>query len=427
MVDAYGQIKWTGPAMPLGTNWFLTMCGIKHVAEPVPHIAAELQILPTREMLAYFNFSFAIIQAASSTFFNAYSITGVALDQYCRGVGANFYRNFHQQTLWRNKYVYGGQAEIFSSIQRWVELMTGYDYHIYNFSRDFNAQQLYPVDHDIYGIYHWLVGRSLVRLCNVFSIDNYIIERPREWGVFTPQPTGNISDDVRPDYLQQDILTITTAYGSDEWIKRWPVALYHSTLVSYCPLLLNAITQSWFRPIPDGVVYAYDTASAYNVPKQIRWLPADPNAYPTPTIIEPISTILPGTLISFDWDTNHYLAPRLVINYPAANVVQNATYQPSITFSQSGMALRMRAGEIAVTWQERPQNQLAPWQVTMPTPHPNVPHVEQIENFYNTSTHIANPIRDEMPLNTCAPSMISTPERRADNIPIGITGIRTVS
>lgn len=56
MLDAYGQFKWSPLAQPLGTNWFLTMCGIKHKPELVPSICADIQSLAAREILAYFVF-----------------------------------------------------------------------------------------------------------------------------------------------------------------------------------------------------------------------------------------------------------------------------------------------------------------------------------------------------------------------------------
>lgn len=179
-----------------------------------------------------------------------------------------------------------------------------------------------------------------------------------------------------------------------------------------------------------GFDHAYDTATAYNVPNQIRWVAAVADAYPTPIIIEAISTILSGTLLSFDWTSNHYLAPRLVINYPAANVVQNTTYQPSLTFAQSGMALRMRAGEVALTWASRPQTQLAPWQITMPTPGPYAVAVRQFSYDHNSFVEIptgAHPLSTRNETTAREGGVVSTPCRiAAVDLPIGVTGIVTV-
>lgn len=339
-LDAYLQFMPSNLAKPMGDNWFYTMLGIHrpHTSETLPPFLLACNNLDLMRVMCL---GFAIISASSTSVSIAFNIIGAHLDAFNRAIAmpafASWYRMF-MTTASTDVYM---QAPYFAFITHVVTSMTGHKMFLQHIMRTFNRDITYQHFADRYGVYHFLTGQLPIRTNSVLCIDNFIKLRPREWGIFIPNVTGKIRDNVDFRLDEPNVLRVITHLGTDGWFKLWRQPVNRHIGQPFCALLLNAVLQSEFSGVNQRPRLNYWFTSASMITPNVSWRPAGAiEDYPPPLYLEDINIIEPGTILGFNWTAGYYLAPALLINGPIIPRILSARTLPEHTFDGAGIVLK---------------------------------------------------------------------------------------
>lgn len=308
-MDAYFQTSWSSYNRARGTNWAYRFSGIKP-PQTMPRIFVDLQDLDMIQFMKMGLLGFALIQAAASSVLASWGVNGYILDRYMRSEKTFIFENIFN-TLTRGN---GDQpAVLFKSVLSALGDMTGRPMQLAHISRDWNGWHSHRGKKsapwpDKYGPYHYMSGYLPLRMSSMLCVDNFIKARPREWGILKPLQKCDSKDAVAIpwEYDESDAISVFTGGRTADWEKRSPESEQRSTMVTYAPLLLNAVYQMRYRDRMDGLVFGY--CHGYHGGSRTR-LPDEHS--PAATMINDLGTIEPLTLMVFDWTRGWFVEPFL--------------------------------------------------------------------------------------------------------------------
>lgn len=365
MLDAYQQQVFSPIPQPVAENWVYNMLGMKKSPTTTTATNENIRHLDASQIIRLATLGFAIVATASTTVFMSYCITGAIVDAYLRDLQvpqpfANLMRSI-METLDRTTIV---QAPFFLFVQNIVGEMLGFTYSFHNMQRTWNAGERYTVEvcNDNYGVYHYNTGNQVMSYGMVFAIDDFIVSRPREWGLTTPNPTGDLQNAVVHDYGFAATVRIITHSGSTDWATRHPYPILMSSRVSYCLLFLNAVAQAFCRNQFLNTAIEYYGSPASNMPVLPNWQLYGAMV-PQPIWVPGLNIVDPGTIISFDWRRAIMLAPAFRVVGPALHTIEACAFQATTTFTSAGCVLRRATRALTDVIGQRPTQLLMPWQI----------------------------------------------------------------
>lgn len=246
----------------LGTNWFLSILGVTSSAVDLSPAMKSIASYTRDQIVQLFAVGFVLTAAASTTVLQSFGIEGGILDAYYR-------RQNHQlfTSIWRGiaDAVYVGvrsDVPYFRFVSTVLQCMTGYDHQILHQHRVFNNGNTYGAAHnDRYGVYQFLTGNLPLRQFSVLCINDFIISRPLEWGLFIPTLTGSIKDCFTRIYSNMGPELLVTHAGHTGYVERYDKPILRSSSMSFCQLIMNAITSTMFRLADFGAMYRMNMKS----------------------------------------------------------------------------------------------------------------------------------------------------------------------
>lgn len=362
-LDAHHQFTQADFNRPLGTNWFLSILGVTSSNVELSPALKAMSCYTRDQIVQLFAIGYVITTSASTTVLQSFGIEGGILDAYYRRQNHQFFT-----TIWRGiadaPYV-GTRSDVpyFRFVSTVIQFLTGYDHQIMHQHRVFNNGLTYGAAHnDRYGVYHLLTGNLPLRQVSVLCINEFIISRPREWGIFTPTPTGSIRDCFSRIYSNMGPEVLVTHAGHRGYIDRYQMPILRSSSMSFCQLMINAITSTIFRMADYADMYRYYSAVSARGPTNLVWQPIDVHNMPMPIPLPQLGIMEPATIRCFDWYTASYLAICLEVGQENRAMLSILGFNDNCSFIGAGITLPRTLGQPAALMMQEPQAVMLPWQ-----------------------------------------------------------------
>lgn len=255
------------------------------------------------------------------------------------------------------------QAQFFMFVQKIVSEITGFNFTYKNIRRSWNNGERYgELCGDNFGVYHYLTGYLPLRHGNVFAIDDFLILRPREWGLTWPDPTGDLKNALEHQIGYQAVATIVTHTGTNDWQTRYRYQVIRSGRSSFCVTLLNAVIQAHMRYYIPQLNLQYYSCNAANNPGYYNWV-IRAQGVPPMSILQGLRIIDPTTVINYIWREGLYLAPSVVTNVAGTHMLATVAYADRCIFKGAGVNLRRVVCPAHPQTDDWPNADLLPWEV----------------------------------------------------------------
>lgn len=379
-LDAYSQAASSPYNAPLGYNWIYRMLGIVPVIQPKPAMWAELLVMERDNIIKMFVLGHCLIHAASATVMAGFGLTGYAVDLHMRGMGRREVSMIMDQLMYRVNMSNFQPAVFFKMTLNVLSDLVGHPMQLENTPRDWNGRHLYPPNMaDNHGAYHYLTGMLPIRLESMLCVDNFLKARPREWGIFTPSPSGTIDCALQPTFRQPWASVVASHTETPLYEARHPFEIKRASLVSYGPQLANATCQTFYRNQMDEIEWGYWVATPEGRMPNRPWDELAVDDTPPPMLLNELGLLEPLTVMPFDWVYGRWASLCFRLRGAQQSTFHFATYQQVVNFGFSSLPLRPDLQTPTFGFSAQPEVKFTSWQTRA-----NAPTIPT-DNYYLSS------------------------------------------
>lgn len=217
-------------------------------------------------------------------------------------------------------------------------------------------------------MYHYLAGGYILRQLRPLCIDNYIILRPVEYGIFVPEIIGDIKE-ITIANMNNTTVEIQLWRGHEAFRLRYTKRTLVVGTIGYVLTMLNAIIQHYLRFNLDELHFTMMRASSTQSYKAMAWEPyVDGNHPPTPLLTGQLGIVEPGTVVLYDYRLDAYCCPKFSVPIGLRQYFIQQRQLDHIPFVHAGITLTRCADTPVEPGPVRLRGKLMPWQIAQAKP-----------------------------------------------------------
>lgn len=338
LLDSRWQTYQSPWPTPVDIAWPLTAFCIRHQPQAIPASFASFNAASVNKLIIASVWISEVIRVATSTVLYNLQYTGGIINRYYHNVAPEGFNlaanNGVFQAPWNSA---AAPPYVFTMVDELVHGMTSYSLRWPSYKRTWNNNRRWdaglPLDQ---GIYQRNWPNSIPRINSVLAINCLLIARPKEWAISTPTPKACIN----AYFVRMSMHNLPAIYThvGDKYFQ----ALNNSTDFSISSIfggaLINILAQGPLRHHRPNLTLRY--MGAFHDPHAlVNWEVIPAADYPRFNWHEPVPIIEPLTMMSYDWHTDRYLAPVLVLGQEALDIIRPLRSQTSTFINGAGVML----------------------------------------------------------------------------------------